>query len=334
MRENNYIDFSRIIYSARFSRVDVRMPLRLFAVIFIVCLAGCGGSGKTPVPPGPPPGTQHLYANGPTGHALQFALPLSGSTPSATLNLAPTLDVSALAVDSAGNVAAGSFGGSISIFNAPVSSSASPSVTFQNGTSTFVDNLAFNSAGDLFATTNGNSINVFTHPLTSASTPSLVISGVSLISSDGIALDSANNLIVTNAPTPISSNLLVYAPPYTGTPIATAAIPAASYRQMAISGTQLCVVNSQVSGSKIEVYNLPITASSAPAFLISSGIFGGSASANGVALDSSGNLYAGLSGNLGPPDAGGIRIYVPPFSAASAPNVTTSAFGTSLAIGK
>jgi hypothetical protein len=275
-----------------------------------------------------------LYTNGATGHALQFPLPLSGSAPTATLSTPTASDVSALAVDSAGNVAVGALGGSISIFNGPVTGSASPSATFKNGSSTLVDNLAFNSAGDLFATTNSNSINVFTHPLTSASTPSQVITSANLTLGDGVVLDSANNLIVSNAPTPAGSNLLVYAPPYTGLPIATAVVPAASYRQMAISGTQLFVVNSLVSGSKIDVYNLPITAASAPAFLISTGLFGGSVSGNGVALDSSGNLYAGLSGNLGTTDSGGVRLYVPPFSGASAPNVTTGVFGTSLAVGK
>jgi len=102
---------------------------------------------------------------------------------------------------------------------------------------------------------------------------------------------------------------------------------------MVISGTQLFVVASQVSQSRIDVYNLPITAASSFAFFINNGISGGSATGDGVAVDSSGNLYAGLSGNTGPPDMGAIRIYVPPFSAASAPNVT-AVFGTSLAIGK
>lgn len=330
MLEHNYTGFRRIIYREIFLRASFRLPLCLFAAAFIACLAACGGSTNTP---GPPSGTQHLYTNGTTGHVLQFALPLSGSTPKATLSLPTANDVSAVAVDSAGNVAVGAFGGSISIFTGPITGSASPSATFKNGASTFVDNLAFNSAGDLFATTNSNSINVFTHPLTSASTPSQVIS-VNLTASDGLAFDSANNLIVSNAPTPTSSNLLVYAQPYNGVPIATAAIPAASYRQMAISGTQLFVVNSNVSASKIDVYTLPITAASAPAFLISSGLFGGSVSGNGVALDISGNLYAGLSGNLGTTDSGGIRIYVQPFSGASAPNVTTGVFGITLAVGK
>jgi hypothetical protein len=239
-----------------------------------------------------------------------------------------------VAVDSAGNVAVGAFGGSISIFNGPITGSASASATFKNGTSTLVDNLAFNSAGDLFATTNSNTINVFTHPLTSASTPSQIITNLNLTTSVGVVLDSANNLIVSNAPTPTSSNLLVLAPPYTGLPFVTAAIPAAFYRQVAINGTQLFVPASQVSASRIDVYNLPINAGSAPAFFFRTGLFGGSVSASGVAVDSSGNLYAGLSGNLGTTDSGGIRIYVPPFSGASAPNVTTGVFGTTLAVGK
>jgi hypothetical protein len=103
---------------------------------------------------------------------------------------------------------------------------------------------------------------------------------------------------------------------------------------MVISGTQLFVVASQVSQSRIDVYNLPITAASSFAFFINNGISGGSATGNGVAVDSSGNLYAGLGGNTGPPDMGAIRIYAPPFSAASAPNIATGVFGTSLAIGK
>jgi hypothetical protein len=337
MLENNYAGRRCLAYREGFLYCSSRWPLCLFAAAFIACLAACGGSTKTPVLPGPPPATQHLYVNGANGHAVQFALPLAASTPTptATLSLPTASFVSALAVDSAGNVAVGDDSGSISIFSGPITGSASPSATFKNGTSTSVDNLAFNSAGDLFATTFSNSINVFTHPLTSASTPSQVITSVNLTSSVGIVLDSANNLIVSNLlPGPTASNLLVYAPPYTGLPIATAAVPAANYRQMVISGTQLFVVAAQVSQSRIDVYNLPITAASSFAFFINNGISGGSATGDGVAVDSSGNLYAGLSGNTGPPDMGAIRIYVPPFSAASAPTVANGVFGTSLAIGK
>jgi hypothetical protein len=331
MLEHNYAGPRYLTYRESFLRVSFRLTLCLFAAALIACLAACGSSTNLP---GPPSGTQHLYVDGTQGHVLQFALPISGSSPSATLSLPTASIVTAVAVDSTGNLAVGAFGGSISIFKGPITGSGSASATFQNGTSTFVDNLAFNSAGDLFATTNSNTINVFTHPLTSASTPSQVITSVNLTTSVGVVLDSANNLIISNAPTPTSSNLLVLAPPYTGLPIVTAAVPAASYRQMAISGTQLFVVASQVSASRIDVYNLPITAASAPAFFIGTGLFGGSATANGVAVDSSGNLYAGLSGNLGTTDSGGIRIYVPPFSGASAPNVANGVFGVTLAIGK
>jgi hypothetical protein len=330
----NYTGTRCLVYRERRLYCSSRRPLCLFAAAFIACLTACGGSTKPPVPPGPPVGTQHLYTNGATGHALQFALPLTGSAPTATLSLATASDVTAVAVDSAGNVATGDSAGNITIFNGPITGSASASATFKNGTSTFVDTLAFNSAGDLFATSFTNKINVFTHPLTSASTPSQVITSVNLTSGFGVVLDSANNLIVSNSPSPAGSNLLVYAPPYTGLPIATAVVPAANYRQMAISGTQLFVVNSQVSASTLDVYNLPITAASAPAFLIRNGLFGGSVSASGLAVDSSGNLYAGFSGNLGTTDTGGVRIYTPPFSGASAPNGITGVFGTTLAVGK
>ena len=198
MLEHNHAGSRCRVYRERLLHCSSRRTLCLFTAVFIACLAACGGSTK-PTVPGPPPGTQHLYTNGATGHARSVrATPLRARHRAATLSIPTASDVSALAVDSAGNVAVGASGGSISIFNAPISSSASPSVTFQNGTSTFVENLAFNSAGDLFATTNSNSINVFTHPLTSASTPSQVITSVNLTISDGLALDSANNLIVTN----------------------------------------------------------------------------------------------------------------------------------------
>ncbi len=306
----------------------------MFAAAFIACLTACGGSSTTPPPPGPPAGTQHLYTGGGAGIAFQFALPVTGTVPTATLTTSTTNIVSAVAVDSAGNVAVGDVAGNITIFNGPITNSASASATFKNGTATTVGPLAFNSAGDLFAATNGNKINVFTHPLTSASTPSQVITNVNLTTASGVVLDSNNNLIVCNLPGVPSSNLLVFAPPYTGLPVATVTIPADHYFQMAISTTQLFVVQSTPSLSWVDVYNLPITAGSTPAFSIRNGLFGGSVTANAVALDSSGNLYVSISGNLGTTDSGGVRVYVPPFSAASTPGVTTGVGASGVAVGK
>jgi hypothetical protein len=147
-------------------------------------------------------------------------------------------------------------------------------------------------------------------------------------------LDSSNNLIVGNLPNSSGSNLLVFAPPYTGLPIVTAVVAGASYRQMALSSTQLFVTSSIPETSLVDVYNLPITAGSVPAFSIRNGIFGGSVTVSTVALDSSGNLYVGITGNLGTTDIGGIRIYAPPFSAASSPIVTTGVAAIGMAIGK
>jgi hypothetical protein len=328
---HNYTGSLFAIYRERDLCCSIRLLLSFFAAALIACLAGCGGGSSTP---GPPSGTQHLYTDSTPGQARQFALPLAGNSPTATLSIPAANSVAALALDSAGNLAIGDVAGNITIFSGPITGSSSASATFKNGTSTFVDQLVFNSAGDLFVTTHSNTINVFTHPLTSASTPSQVITSASLTSTVGIALDSAGNLIVGNRPSPLGSNVLVFAPPYTGAPIVTGLIPAASFGEIAISGTELFVANSLVSTSQINVYNLPITAASVPAFSISNGIFGGSVSATGVAVDSSGNLYVGLGGNLGTTDSGGVRIYVPPFSSASAPSVTAGVFAFTMAVGK
>ena len=274
----------------------------------------------------------------PLGHAVQFALPLTGSTPTATLSLPTASDVTAVAVDSAGNVAVGAFGGSISIFNAPITGSASASATFKNGTSTSVDNLAFNSAGDLFATTNSNSINVFTHPFTSASTPSQVIACVNLTGDLGIVLDFTNNLIVSNSPawrpTPGPAGLRpALHRPFVhynrGGP--RHFLPPNGHQRHAVTWFLLS------AGQLYQESTFTICRSRRPAHShlpSPTAPVGSSVTGDGVAVDSSGNLYAGLSGNTGPPDMGTIRIYVPPFSGASAPNVTTGVFGTSLAIGK
>jgi DNA-binding beta-propeller fold protein YncE len=59
------------------------------------------------------------------------------------------------------------------------------------------------------------------------------------------------------------------------------------------------------------VYNLPITATSVPAFRISNGL----SSAPMLAVDAAGNLY------VGDEVTETVSVYAPPFSAASAPAV-------------
>src|SRR6476661_10391195 len=104
MLEHNYAGPRYLTYRESFLRVSIRLTLCLFAAALIACLAACGSSTNLP---GPPSGTQHLYVDGTQGHVLQFALPISGSSPSATLSL-PTASIVA------------AVGGSISIFKGPI----------------------------------------------------------------------------------------------------------------------------------------------------------------------------------------------------------------------
>lgn len=300
------------------------------AAVLLVCLASCSNNSTTMNPP--PPISQHLYVGDDQtpGKVAVFALPLTNSsTPDVVLSTAPILP-SSLAVDANGNLATGDFSANLAVFNAPITGSTPAAAAFKNGTGPNVGEVVFNSAGDLFATTIGNSINLFTHPLTSTSTPSKVITDVSLTTVVGAVLDSNNNLIVGNQPNLGGSNLVVFAPPYTAAPIVTAEIFGTSYRHMAITSTQLFAMSSVVSMSRVDVYNLPITAASVPAFSITSGVVGGANSPQAVAVDSNGNLYVG---NI---SKGTILVYNPPFSAASSPSLTISASAAvqGIAIGK
>jgi sugar lactone lactonase YvrE len=93
---------------------------------------------------------------------------------------------------------------------------------------------------------------------------------------------------------------------------------------MAVSTTQLFVCNVSNPTGSVDVYTLPLTNSSAPAFTITTGVNG----AEGCALDASGNLYVANINNTT------VTVYAPPFSAASAPTVTLAGFaGFQLTVG-
>lgn len=307
-------------------RVSCRLSMVCCAgLLFVAGFVSCGG-GSSNISGS----SLHLYGGsvGSPGQVFQFALPLSNQAPpSATLTAGVLHDTETVAVDSSGNVAVADFSGNVAVFTGPITASTSSAVIFKNGTATSTGQLAFNGTGDLFATTNNNSINVFTHPFTSSSTPSQTITDVNLTTAVGAVVDSSGNLIVANSPG-TKSNLLVFAPPYTSPAIATATIAADAYRQMTISGNQLFVVNSVVGSSWVDVYNLPITASSVPAFRITNGIFNAPSAPQTVAVDSGGNLYVQDEGH------GNIDVYPPPLSSNSAPVSLIVSAGPGMAIGK
>jgi hypothetical protein len=296
----------------------------LVFVAFAAIVAGCSGGSQSSAPfftgvtmtpsPTPTPLPQHLYVGNDTSAAqiFQYNVPISaGSTSDFTLTAGNS--VVAVALDGSGNLAVGELTAKLQIFPAPLSGASTASATFNNGASGSTGAVAFTNAGDLFATgLDAGGVKLFTHPFSNASTPSQTITNAGLTAADGLALDAAQNLYVGNATA--TSNLFVYAPPYTGAPIITAPAAGSGYRKMAVSATQLfvAVIEPTPSLGRVDVFTLPITAASVPAFTMRTSMNFPEA----VALDAAGNLYVGNLGN------NAIQVYAPPFSAASAPALT------------
>jgi hypothetical protein len=301
------------------------IAIRLSVAIVILSLTACGGSSK----PGAPGATEHLYVGNDAGSAsiLQFTLPItSASTPSVTV--APTTgtaNLTALALDAAGDLATADNAGHLAIFKAPITSSSTASATFSNGTASNDGQLAFNTAGALLAATVSTKVNVFNPPLSNTSTPAQSVTDASLTSAIGAALDSSGNLVVSNAGSG-SSTLTVFAPPFSNASVVTPAAAGTAYRKVALNTSQLFVASVAGTTGQIDVYNLPLSASSAPVFSMTNVNV-----PEALAFDSHGNLYVG---NLG--DAT-IRVFTPPFSASSTPSVTLTVTGAAIfgiAIGK
>jgi hypothetical protein len=293
----------------------------LFLAVFIIFLAGCGGSMGPPRSSG-----SHLYVgdNATPGQVLQFTLPLTNSsTASVTLSNSATNNIVGLAVDSSGNLATGDSAGHLTIYNAPIGNSSTAAASFSNGSAGSSGQLVFDSAGHLFTATGTLNVNIFNPPLTSASVPVTVetIGGLSFVT--GAALDGSGNLIVANGGTG-TSKLAAFPP---AGPLVTPAVASALYRQLAVSNSQVFVANMASTTGQIDVYNLPLSSSSTPAFSITNVNLPTS-----VAFDGNGNLYVGNAGDHT------IRVFRPPFSASSTASVTLALSSTfdieALAIGK
>jgi hypothetical protein len=344
------------LLSSAFDRV--RRPLVVVALAALV--SGCTGGGLaappfvtgTPAPtpspsPTPTPAPTHLYVgNALTPGGLQaYVLPLTANS-TAAFSIPPPVSgpVDGLAVDANGNVAAADNAATIRFFAAPLSGASLPAVTFRNGPGGTQDrHLAFTAAGDIFIASGGtdfrfgtdDKVNFFAHPFTNASAPSSSITNAGL-HPFGVTLDAAQTLYVSSQDIivpPTTTKLFVYSPPYTGPPTITPSVAGVGYRGVAVSATQLFVgaVQDPLLGvGRVDVYMLPLTAASVPAFAITTGINQPQA----VGLDAAGNVYVGNSGTAT------ITVYAPPFSATSAPAVTVTvgapnSFGIfAIAIGK
>jgi len=305
------------------------MLRRSFPLLAAVLLTlGCQSSTTLNVPTIPT--VVHFYVanDNAAGTIVQYTLPLTAGQASNFAFAFP--NGVAVAVDANGNVAAGDNAGHLTYYTTPLSAATTPAAAFNNGAASNNGQLAFSTAGSLYAPNVGNSVNVFTRPFSNASTPSQTITAAGMVSVIGLGFDTAQNLYLANAGagTAITcgsgagtcSNIVVFAPPYTGAPIFSTNVLTTAYRKIAISSTQLFAANVAGAGG-IDVYNLPITAASAPAFRIAN-----AQTPEGLALDANGNLYAGNLNNAT------VTVYTPPFSAASAPSTTLTVSAGAFAI--
>jgi len=277
----------------------VRTGFSLLALAGISLFAGCNGATTNTPPVIPTTSPSHLYVTdaSTTGALIQYALPLTAtSTPTALIASVPrNIGVAA----NASVVVAQAVGGPTRVLTQPVTSGSAIAASF-SASNTFP---ALGPTGLLFSSVGSTAVQVYTPPFTNASTPSSTFTtpiGVSTV-----AVDPNGNIYFSNGSTGLGA--------MTGAGTVTANITVAGrfYRGMTATATQLFACNVSGAGT-VDVFTLPLTNASVPAFSITTGLN----SPEGCALDSSGNLYVGNLGNAT------ITVYSAPFSAASAPALT------------
>ncbi len=251
----------------------------------------------TAAPTSTPAATRHLYvANGSGGNVLEYTSPFSASSaPSVNLNIGG--NIWGVASDSS-YVAIEDSNGYIYIFAQPLSASASPVAQFQSTTQGA--QLLFDSSGNLYTGTEGRGVLEYSPPFSNSSTPSKTIFGDA--ASFSLTMDYSNNLYVGN----LGMNQIdIFASPYTGSPTS---VPQPGTYGLASYATYL--YGADANGRAIDVYNLPMSASSTPAFTISN------TDPHGLAADvSTGTLYVGDQHGGG--GSGSIDVYSQPLSGSS-----------------
>lgn len=284
-----------------------------------VLAAGCSNSTfQAPPIPTPTRGPQHLYVGNASGAIRQYTLPL---TSSATPNFTITTSICActLALDRGGDLALSDGAGNVQVFTAPLSAASAPSAAFTNAGEQ-AGQLAFTNAGTLVASTHHDHVNVFTLPFSNATTSSGTITAPLLHDTVGVAFDAAQTLYVSETGPAAGGTVWSFPPPYgTAAARAVSATVDQYFGTIAVGPSQLFVTDSVQFSGAIDVYALPITASSAPAFVLRSPAAHGPAPATALAVDDAGNLYVATGGNYAT-----VSMYPAPISAAS---VATASIG-------
>jgi hypothetical protein len=227
-----------------------------------------------------------------------YTAPFTSNTqpPDATINAGA---VGSIATDSSGNLFIAQYSTSGSLFKyAPPYTGAAAATA-----SGLYDPIGLAIAADGNAFASGGKISVSAPPYTSSTT----FTG----SSTSVAVDASDNAYVSGGTT-----LSMFAPPYTSGSTAKYTVTLASSAEYGIlvSGNKLYVGET----GDVQIFSLPITMNN-PAALAT--ISNGIDEANGLALDSAGNLYvASYYGSASV--EGGITVYNAPQTTGEAPNAT------------
>ncbi len=236
---------------------------------------------------------------------LGYTLPLTSAMQPPAVSI-PLNNGGYLAEDASGNVFAASYSIPTTVLEIPPPYTAATVTNSLGGEN--VKQIAVAPNGDLALANIAGSVggSLYAPPYTAA--PTALSNGLSR--PYGVAFDASNNLYFGNNG---ASTLTMLAPPYTGAPT-TVSISAAA-NGLTVSGTTL-FVNEYAA---VDVFSLPLTASSTPMAKLTRGI----GTAYRSAVDASGNLWvASISG--GASNAGSIEEFTKPFSTGETPAVTIS----------
>jgi len=250
-------------------------------------------------------------ANDGGGNTLQFASPFVAASPGTALNAegnpvaVKMAYTGTLFVAPFGSSSGSSTAGDILEYQSPY---GMPTATIGAGAFAGPRGIAIDGNIDLFVTDSGhNRVLEFTPPYTAA--PAVLASGVA--SPYAIALSPNCTLFVTT-----NGTVAEYAPPYTGTPIATITASLTNPLGLAFDMAGNLFV-SDATANVVNEYAAPYTGAPVAQVSLPSG-----STPFGIALDSSGNLYVSEYGRSA------IAEYAEPYT--GAPVVTITGSGLSL----
>ena len=249
--------------------------------------------GPTATPTTGPSASGHLFvANGSGGNLLEYTAPFSASSTPVSMQIGG--NIWGVAANNS-YVAVEDSNGYILMFAQPFDPNASPVAQFQAGSNG--GQLAFDSHGNLFSTTLDIGVLEFSPPFSSGMNPTATITGSS--ASFSIAFDASDNMYVGNLG---QNEIDVFTPPYTGAP--TKVMQPGTY---SLAYYQNALYGADAMNNAVDLYSLPLGASSRPVFTIPV------TDPHALAFDNAGNLYAADQTDKA------IRVFTQPFSGSSTP---------------